>query len=215
MKLTPIDQYIKELDEACRWIEATQGRASQCKQLLEEIPTMSDLDTEHMLNCFEALDLVDIYRLWVENVELFPGLKDKIKQIFNTGPLLVDYERADKANTVQSRNDAFSAIIAGRLLEAQLDVVQVEKCRKENTKTSANADCTIKLKSEYVNVECKRLHSQKNWSDRVEKAKKQIRKSGKRGIVALDCSKLIRPKDSVYSSTKKTLWTHKVIALNG
>lgn len=80
--------------------------------------------------CYEVFDLVDIYQLWRENVPHFSGLKDKLKQIFETGPLLVNLERADKVNTLKSRNDAFSAIIAGRLLEAQLDVVQVESVEK-------------------------------------------------------------------------------------
>ena len=202
MELTPIDQYIRNLDEVCCWLGVTKGRATQCKKCLEEVRDGSAIRDEHLMACFEACDLVEIFGLWRENVECFPRLKEKLKRIFEKGPLLVDYERAD---SVQSRNNAFSAIIAGRLLEAQLDVVQVEECRKENTKITTTADCTIKLKRELVNVECKRLHSLKNWMDRVEHAKKQIKKAEKKGIVALDCSILIRPEETVYPSNNAVL----------
>lgn len=205
MKLTSIDQYIKDLDTAFRWLDVTQGRATQCKKCLEEILDGAALSEKRLMACYEAFDLVEIYQLWRENEKYFPGLKNKLKQIFVKGPLLIDDERAEKAKSVESRNNAFAAIIAGRLLEAQFDVLQVEKCRRETIRVSTTADCTIKLKREIVNVECKRLHSQKNWPMLAEKAKSQIRRNRKKGFVALDCSVLIRPKDTVFSSNNDAL----------
>ena len=79
-------------------------------------------------------------------------------------------------------------------------MLQVEQHRRENTQVSTYADCTIQLNRKILNVECKRLHSLRNWPSLVEKASSQLKKSGKKGFVALDCSVLIRPNDSVYRS---------------
>ncbi len=200
MPIIPIDEQIRHLDEACDWLNVEKGRAAQYKTLLEQYRDETDESEDSFMACFESFDLCDIYQLWRRNAEQFPGLKEKLKKIFEYGPLLVDHENVSKGGSVQSRNDAFAAIIAGRLLEAGLEVVQVEGCPREDIKICSTADCTFKQSRELVNVECKRVHSRKNWLDRANAGKKQIRKSGKKGIVALDCSVLIRPKDMVYSS---------------
>lgn len=205
MKLTPIEHYIRDLEAACSWLDVTQGRATLCKQCLQEILDGAALSEKRLMACYEAFDLVEIYQLWRQNTKYFSGLKNNLTQIFKKGPLLTDEEQADNAKSVQSRNDAFSAIVAGRLLEAQFDVLQVEQCVRENTRVSTNADCTIKLYRQILNVECKRPHSLKNWMDLVEKAQSQIKRAGTKGFVVLDCSALIRPNDTVYPSDNAVL----------
>ena len=198
--LTPTNEYIRDLEEACRWLGITQGRTVFAKTCLEQTLNENILSRDDVMACFEVYDLVDIYRLWRERTDSFPGLKDKLRRIFEKGPVLADREITHRGNNVSPRNNGFSVLIAGLFLQAEFDLEQVEGCKK-NTKKSATADCTIKLKKEYVNVECKRLHSQKNWMSRAARAKIQIKSARKKGIIALDCSVLIRPKETVYRST--------------
>lgn len=200
MPIIPIDEQIRHLDEACDWLNVEKGRAAQYKTLLEQYRDETDESEDSFMACFESFDLCDIYLLWRGNAEQFTGLKEKLKKIFEQGPLLTDHEKVGDGGSVRSRNNAFAAVIAGRLLEAALDLVQVEGCRKKSVKAPSSADCTFQLKSKLFNVECKRLLSRINWFARVNAGKKQIQRSKKRGIVALDCSVLIRPKDTVYSS---------------
>lgn len=191
MKVSPAEEYITKLEEACCWLGVSQGRTKQYIVLLKELAN-GRRNHEHLMSSFEVFDLDELHQLWRNRVERFPGLKDKLRKIIEDGPLLSESENTNRAGTIQPRNNAFSVIISGRLLEAGFDVMQVEGCRKVNTELSSTADCTIKFNKRVVNLECKRSHSENNLTKLARNAKNQLENGDTKGIVALDCSVIVR-----------------------
>ncbi len=45
-----------------------------------------------MFSYNELMGIIEIFELWEEEVEFFPGLKSKIRKVFSKGPVLEDLE---------------------------------------------------------------------------------------------------------------------------
>ena len=187
MNLTTVNKATEDLELACRWLDISQGRVRKYVKLLKEL-NIGRKNHEHLMMSFEIFDLLEIYHLWRDQVHNFPGLKSILKNIFKDGPIFAKDEKNDNAKTVHSRNNAFSVIVAGQLLNMQFEVEQVEGCPRTNTKTNFTSDCTISFNRRYINIECKRLQSLENWLKRLQKGKRQINRLQETGVVALDCS---------------------------
>ena len=193
-------EYLRDLAEACQWLDIDRGRAWELARHLKRFHEGESLNDEQLLAYFESYDIVEIYRLWHQDVEQFPGLIDKIRNVAKKGPTLSDGENPDES-TNRPRNDSFSILLAGGFHSAGIPVRQVEGISREGFENNATGDFSFAWHDSLINVECKRPRSRDQLVKNAKKAKKQIVKSRRSGIVALDCSVLIRPNGTVFSNT--------------
>lgn len=191
------DQFLDDLGNACQWLSICRGRAKDYVKLLEESHQHRVISEEHIHSFFECYPLVDIYRSWKDCVDEFPGLKHHIKQIFEKGPILTKNEKPTSSSN-KSRNDAFAVLLAGRFISAGIDVTQVDGYPRLEEHIIFKPDFTFRCENKVINVECKRIQSQKGLIKRAKQAKSQIKKSNKYGLIAIDCSRL--PRDDIQDS---------------
>lgn len=144
------------------------------------------------MSYYESHAIVELSKLWRERVDAFPGLKDKIRRACQKGPVLSDDERKSSSNN-RPRNDAFGFLVAGKFLAAGIPVVSVDGIASGDFTCQSNADFTFRWEDTYVNVECKRLQSEAQLLKRAKEAEKQITRSGRCGIIVMDCTALHRP----------------------
>ncbi|MCY4095724.1 MAG: hypothetical protein OXG05_11450 [Gammaproteobacteria bacterium] len=203
LKKRSIDEYLKDLDSACTWLNIEQGRAAEYRQLLEESRGMSALGEDQLLAYFESLDLVETFLLWGSRVNQFPKLKEKIRQIYRKGPLL-RRDEYPSSNPNQFRNNAFPILLAGRFLVAGIPVNHVDELYKKGFNGTSSADFIFSWNSSPTHVQCKRPFSKERLVERAKEARNQIKNSGRNGIVALDCSLLIYDNDVVFRNADET-----------
>ena len=184
-------EYQKKLKDTCTWLGIQQGRATQYVRLLDE-SGQERQSGEQIMSYYESHEIVELYELWRERVGAFPGLKDKIRRACQKGQVLSDDERESSSNN-RSRNDAFGFLVAGNFLAAGISVVSVDGMAAGDFTCQSNADFTFRWEDIYINVECKRLQSETQLLKRAKEAEKQITRSGRCGIIAMDCSDLCRP----------------------
>ncbi len=184
-------EYQKKLKDACTWLGIQQGRATQYVRLLDE-SGQERQSGEQIMSYYESHEIVKLYELWRERVGAFPGLKDKIRRACQKGQVFSDDERENSSNN-RSRNDAFGFLVAGNFLAAGIPVVSVDGMAAGDFTCQSNADFTFRWEDIYINVECKRLQSEPQLLKRAKEAEKQITRSGRCGIIAMDCSDLCRP----------------------
>ena len=187
----PIPEYLKKLEDACKWLRIEQGRATKYRHLLNE-SDQERLSNEQVMSYYESFDIVELFELWRERVGAFPGLKDKMRRACQGGPVLSDDERKSSSKN-RPRNDAFCFLVAGKFLAAEVPVVSVDGIASDNFACESNADFTFRWEDIYINVECKRLQSEAQLLKRAKEAGKQITQSGRCGIIVIDCSALCRP----------------------
>lgn len=184
------DQLCNDMEEACRWLDIKQGqRARKYLRLLEESIQDRVLTPEHINSFFECYPLVDIYHSWHSCVDDFPGLQSKLRWIFEKGPVLTREENPDKS-TNAPRNHAFSVQLAGRFRSAGLDVIHVLGYRKLGEQLTPHLDFSYEWEDSVFNVECKRPFSPAGLFEQGKKARSQIKKTGKVGLIAIDCSRV-------------------------
>ena len=191
-------EYIEKLKDACEWLGISQGRAANYVRLLNEFAE-GHRSGEHIMACYESRDIVELYALWRDRVDAFPGLKDELQGVCRGGRDLSDEERNGSNNG--PRNDAFNYLVAGKLLASGVSVVSVNGIASENFTDQSNADVTFQWEDIYVNVECKRLQSEAQLPFRAKEARKQITRSGHCGIIALDCSALCRSAGYIFDNS--------------
>ncbi|MBI3769816.1 MAG: hypothetical protein HY271_15195 [Deltaproteobacteria bacterium] len=150
---------------------------------------------EHILACNESSEIVDLFELWQPHVDRFPGLRKNLRQVCRKGPTLREQENP-AASSNRPRNDAFSYLVSGTLLSAAVSVVAVEGLRRTDFAGASDADLTFESSAGYVDVECKRPQTEDGLVPRMREALGQLMqpsRDGRLGVVALDCSTIVRP----------------------
>ena len=199
LKKQAITDYLHKLKDACEWLDIDQGRAADYIRLLDEFAKARNLSGEP-LAYYESYEIVELFELWEKQVDEFPGLKDKIREVCKKGPVLREDETMNALSN-RPRNDAFCFLVAGKFLAAYISVVRVDKIASRHATCESNADFTFRWEESYIDVECKRLQSEKQLRKRAEKARDQSTQSGRYGIIAIDCSVLCRPAGTVLENS--------------
>jgi len=208
-KVSPAE-VLDQLTAACDWADISNGRAIQYKKLFKELYWTDKRSREHIFAYNELADLVEVYELWRHEIEKFPGLKDKIKAAFGSGPVLREDERPANSGN-RPRNDAFPILLAGKLNRAGIPVVAVDGAPVTHSDSSASqdfsrflaADIVVTCKGTFVAIECKRPQSKDIIGERAGEARKQL--NGKNGIIAIDCSAALRPMEEIMDAPSEGL----------
>ena len=184
--------YLHKLERACNWLGINQGRTRAYLRLLSEFDRRSQLSDAHILSYYESCEIVELFELWETRVSAFPGLEDKIRRTCNQGPVLRENENVSSAAN-RPRNDAFAFIMSGKFMAAGICVENVDGIPSQSPIPAPAADFSFLSQGTPINVECKRLQSEAQLLKRAKEARNQILRSGRCGIVAIDCSALYRP----------------------
>ncbi len=200
----PATEYLIALKAACNWWKIEQGRATEYIRRLEEFSKAMILSQEHILAYYESFEIVELFRLWKRHIHEFPGLEEKIQKACEKGPFLCEGERPNVSSN-RPRNDAFCYLVAGKFLASGIPVLNVDgifSCRFDKCET--NADFTFTWNDKLIPVECKRLQSERQLLRRANQARDQIIRSGRCGVIAIDCSVLSRPAGTVLENSSPT-----------
>ncbi len=192
-------EYIEELKAVCQWCGITKGRTKEYMRYLQEFDQGENLSSKHILAYYESYEVRELYQLWKGHADEFPGLKKKIVKVCEKGPFLRESENPGTSSN-RPRNDAFCFLAAGKFLTVGINVVNVDGVAKSGFAYGLRADFAFKWKESIIVVECKRPQSEKTLCKRVKEAQRQIRQSCHRGIIAIDCSILLRPPGTVYET---------------
>ena len=194
-----IDQatLIKELEDACRALNVTRGRAKKYLALLRSFYDQENRSEEHLLAHFEAIDLVSLFKLWEKYISSCDRLKERLQKIFESGVHLSSHELGGR-NTDKSRSDSFNFWLAGRMLAGGIDVRSIDRISVQDVVNSkqvatghSSADIAFRWERTPMAVECKRVRSLNQLEKRVKEAISQINKlRGRCGVIALDCPSL-------------------------
>jgi hypothetical protein len=92
----------------------------------------------------KAAKIVRLFELWEDRVSNFPGPAEKIKAVVAKGPVLREEENPATSSN-RARDDAFSYLVAGRLLSAGVPLVAVEGTIARNETCESEADVTFQL----------------------------------------------------------------------
>ena len=157
---------------------------------------------EHVLAHNESFEPLDLFDLWHDHVTEFPGLLDKIAVAMTDGPTLQELEKASNSGN-RPRNDAFVFWLAGEMINAGIEVVAVDRIRRMGWSGHASGDITVRCNGVIVDVQCKRPRSVRALSKNLAIARKQILDAAPviaGGIIAVDCSVIIRPPGMVHET---------------
>ena len=196
LKKTTADDFLLELEQACDWLSIERGRARECVRLLEEFDR-GERGPEHVLAYYEVFDIVELFQLWRNDVGRFPGLKTKLEQVCGKGPTMTEDEKTSNSST-KPRNDAFAYLMAGRFRKAGVSVSTVDGIRAGPGKAKSAEDFSIRWNGLDINVECKRAYSANGFKQLAKKAQRQIKRRRRRGIIMMDCSRMVRPANEVF-----------------
>ena len=185
------EEQIEALRDACAGMGIKRGRASRYPRLLEE-SLVGACSEEHVLAAYESTEIVELWTLWKRHAAGFPGVVERLRKVGAKGPMLREGEKPSSSGN-KARNDAFVLLLAGKLLAADIDVVAVDGVVRSGVNCEEKADLVLRVKSDLFVVECKRPQSWNRLQERFKEASRQIRRSSVPGIVAVDCSVLLRP----------------------
>ena len=188
----PTGAYIQKLQRACHWLNIDQGRIRDYLRLLEEFPHIPRHTNQHILAYYESCEIVDLLELWENRIHEFPGLKEKIQVACKKGPVLADDEVASSSSN-RPRNDTFGYLLAGKFLAAGISVVSIDGIHSKSPHARPTTDFSFRWSGDEINVECKRVQSRTQLPRRAKEARKQITRSGRCGIIAIDYSAIARP----------------------
>jgi hypothetical protein len=180
------------LEEACNWFGIARGRAQQYIKLLNEFHEEDKRTRRHILGFNESCEITDIHEMWQSKVDQFLGLKARLSVVLGSGPILREEETAQISSNNRPRNDAFVYHLAGKLLEAGIKVVAVDGFLAKEAVAPENADITFRWGADMIDIQCKRPQSVRAIDKRVRQARKQIELKNRDGIIAVDCSAVIR-----------------------
>ncbi|MFQ5963674.1 MAG: hypothetical protein ACE5KZ_05255 [Candidatus Scalinduaceae bacterium] len=198
LEVNNYENYLQSLKRACSWAGISRGRAVTYIKLVRELFEAGKDSREHILAYNESCEITDIFEFWESHVSRFPGLKGKIKKCLGKGATLRENEKTNKFN--RPRNDAFAFLLAGNLMRANIKVIAVDGIVEQGTSCHKDADITFEWTESVIDVECKRPQTDKGLEECVKKALQQLARPsrpGQLGIIAIDCSVLIRPPGKV------------------
>lgn len=194
-----VDEYVRNLETACRFWKIERGRAREYVRRLAEFNQTEVLTPEHLLAYYESFEIEELFKLWKNCVDNFPGIEQKIRKACEKGPFLREDE-TPKTSSNRPRNDAFCYLVAGKFLSASISVVSVDGISSRRFTCETSADLTILWENKLVSVECKRPQSQKAMRGLARKALKQLSSTEGCGIIAIDCSVICRPNGTVFEA---------------
>ncbi len=186
--------------EACSWLGIRRGRAQEYVRLLTEFHEQQKQTRQHILAYNESCEVIDIYRFWLSKVDRFPGLRKKISNVLRSGPVLMEEERAQRSNN-RARNDCFGYYLAGMLLAADLPVIAVDGVLEQKRSGIQSADITLLWGTDLIDIECKRPQRWQALAARAKEARKQIEARNRTGVIAVDCSAMVRPPGGMLRSS--------------
>lgn len=204
---------LRVLEEACAWAKVSRGRCLQYERLFKELVFNDKHSREHWFSYNELMIIVEIFELWRGFIEDFPGLEQNIARVFRKGPVLPEDESPDNSSN-RSRNDAFPILLAGKFIRAGVSVESIEGFTRKGIKQagkgvmeiSPSPDILVSCGGTLLRVECKRPMSASAVAHNTCSAINQVGESSTPGIIAIDSSLAIRPKETVlgsYSSVHK------------
>lgn len=205
------EEQLEVLRRACAWLGVGRGRASRYHRLLEE-SLAGACSVEHLLAAYESGEIVDLYGLWEQRAEEFPGVTKRLRRVAAKGATLREGERPSSSGN-RPRNDAFVLLLAGKLLAADIDIVGVDGVMRSGVNCRESADVVLRVKSELIAVECKRPQSWNRLEERFREACRQFRRRSLPGIVAVDCSVVLRPPGTLLESRDLALTAARVSEL--
>ena len=191
LKKKTVDDFLQELEQACEWLNIDRGRAREYVRLLGEFGR-GERRPEHILAYYEAYDVVELFELWRNDIGRFPGLKTRLEQACGKGPTMTDDEKTSNSSN-KPRNDAFVYLMAGRFSKAGISVSTVDGIGAGSRKSKSAEDFSIRWNGLDINVECKRPNSANGFERLAKAAQRQIKRRRRRGIIMMDCSRLVRP----------------------
>lgn len=192
LKKQTTDAFVQKLKRACHWLDIGHGRTRDYVRLLEEFDSAPRRSDQHVLAYFESCEIVELLELWEHRIHQFAGLKAKLQIACGKGPILTDDENTSNSGN-KPRNDLFVYLMAGKFLAAGISVESIDGiCAHPGVKEST-ADLSCRWNALDMNVECKRVNSPTQLPRRAKDARNQIDRSGRFGIIAIDCSVLARP----------------------
>lgn len=197
-----VDQ-IHLIENACVWADISKGRASRYAELLRELLQEDKRSPEHLIAWHESSDITEMHQLWSKKADLFPHFKSKIRTALKDGPLSSVKENTSSTN--RARNDSFNYLLAGRLLNAGLDVLAVDGCVRESEETRWIGDITLRHRGTELDIQCKRPWSQNSLLDNIKRARNQVITvtNPAQGMIAIDLSRCINLNDAYTSSSQE------------
>jgi len=147
----------------------------------------------------ESCEIVDLFDLWQGHADAFPGLREYLREVCRKGPTLREGEKPS-ASSNRPRNDAFACLVAGTLVNAGVRVVAVGGMRRTDFIGNVVADVTLSLGGSCIDLECKRPQGESGLVPLLRKARAQLEEPTRErrpGIVAIDCSAIVRPPGSL------------------
>lgn len=198
-RMTNYVEHMQNLQLACEWMDIKKGRASQYQKFIKEFYDEDIRSREHILAYKEGFEITNIYELWKSSIANFPGLEQKVKQIFKKGPILREDERPDTSSN-RPRNDAFVFLLAGNLIKSGVKVIAVDGIIAQGYSCDQDADITFVWQDSPIDIQCKRPQSEQAITKRVKEARQQLRRGG---IIALDCSAFVLPGGHLIESSSE------------
>lgn len=196
------DQLGPELDDTLMWAGVEKGRGPRLRRLAQEFCVEGRRSRDHILAANEANELIDMRRIWEGRTDEFPGLLAQIRQSILKGPTLADDEKP-AARSTHWRNTFFVYYLAGCLSGAGFEVCSVDGIPRRGGKPVTKADITLCWGGERIAVECKRPQTPRSLPRSVHDGARQIRDAHPTcayGVLAIDCSRLIRRSDTLLPS---------------
>ncbi|MCY3883682.1 MAG: hypothetical protein OXG24_02075, partial [Gammaproteobacteria bacterium] len=105
----------------------------------------------------------------------------------------------------------FVFLLGGRLLAAGIPITQVDGIYRHQHSVGPSVDLSFSWDRSPTTVECKRARSKKNLIELAVKGCKQVEKSGRFGVLALDCSLLVRPEHTVLEIFSRQLKSKHIL----
>ncbi len=198
MRRTSSEELIANVEAAVSWAGMPNTRVKPLlQQLCAALATRSRRPTRDTLLIIEASTVADIHFLWRSRAAEYPGLLLKIKNSVSRGPLLTDDEEKGKPHT-EARNNRFTYLLAGCLLKGGAPIVSIEGITRQGLGPASPTDIVVDWECRRVPIECKRPFDTKTLQRNVERAAKGISQhSAENGVVAVDCSRLVRSPQTV------------------
>ena len=203
LKKQTTDAFVHALKRACHWLDIGQGRTRDYVRLLEAFDSVPRRSDEHVLAYYESCEIADILELWEHRIRQFPGLKTKLQAACRKGPVLADDEKTSNSGN-KPRNDLFVYLVAGKFLAAGISVDTINGICARPGVDASTADFSFRWNGRGINAECKRVSSPARLTRRAKDARDQIARSGRSGIIAIDCSVLARPTGTLLETDSPT-----------
>lgn len=194
-KTFPYSVIQQNLANACEWAGVVQGRVRDYQRHLEQSHVENTHSRETILSTADILDILDIWKFWKIHEKNFPGIRNKIRRVIEKGPILQEDENIEISDN-RTRNDLFVYLFAGKLIQAGVKVLSIDGMAGGNYRTISHGDIVCTFQNEEIVIECKRPQKLTSINSCAREARIQIQKSGRKGCMALDCSKTIRPTET-------------------